>query len=339
MAATIKDIARTLRISTSTVSYALNGGPRTVPAEVRDRVLETAKALGYRPNRIARSMITGRTNTYGVVPTEVSINLARSPYSQLVLNGILNAAEVMRRDVLIFTGFDQRKGELFADTLLDGRVDGVIFMAPPNENPIFAHLEEAEFPYVVTSTERYPNVPAFTCDNVGGVRAALAHLYELGHRRIATLYGKPWLDEGELRLQTFRKFMKDHELEVPPEWIMDGDFTQNTGYEAAEKLLSLSNLPTAVFCANDEMALGFLRAATDRGVSIPKQISLVGFDDSPFAFGVTPSLTTVRQPLEEMGAAAIQALEALREGQPASNRTFSTRLMVRATTSSPPEDK
>ena len=339
MAATIKDIARTLKISTSTVSYALNGGPRTVPAEVRDRVLETAKSLGYRPNRIARSMITGRTNTYGVVPTEVSINLARSPYSQLILNGILNAAEVLRRDVLIFTGFDQREGDHFANTLLDGRVDGVIFLAPPNENPIFAHLEEAQLPYVVTSTDRYPGVPTYTCDNVGGVRSALDHLYQLGHRRIATLYGKLWLDEGELRLQTFRKFMQDHGLEVPPEWMLDGDFTQNTGYEAAEKLLSCSQLPTAVFCANDEMALGFLRAAADRGISIPKQISLVGFDDSPFSFGVTPSLTTVRQPLEEMGAAAIQALEALRQGRPTNNRTFSTRLMVRATTSSPSEDK
>lgn len=127
MAATIKDIARVLKISTSTVSYALNGGPRSVPDEVRQRVLATAAELGYRPNRLAKSMVTGKTSTIGIIPPGTSILAAVGPFFQVVLNGILSAAEEVKHDVLIFTGFSDGNEDRFLDSVLDGRVDGLIF--------------------------------------------------------------------------------------------------------------------------------------------------------------------------------------------------------------------
>jgi len=128
MPATIKDIARLLNISTSTVSYALNGGPRRVPEDVRERVLATAAELGYRPNRIAQSMVTGKTHTFGVVQPGAMQISALSPFFQVVLDGILTGSEAVSKDVLIFTQFDTEHQQRFLDRLLDGRIDGLIFL-------------------------------------------------------------------------------------------------------------------------------------------------------------------------------------------------------------------
>lgn len=338
MAATIKDIAKRLNISTSTVSYALNGGPRNVPEEVRLRVLSAAKELGYRPSRIARSMITGRTNTIGVVPTETSIHLAISPYFQYVLNGILNAAEHIHHDVLVFTGYDQKNVDELADTLLDGRVDGLIFLAPPKDNPIFEQLIKRNIPMVVTSSPSVYGIPSFTCDNHSGVRQAVQHLVDLGHRRIGMLYGKIWLHEGQGRLDSFRAEMDRHGLEIRDAWLLDGDFTRLGGEECAYRMLATEDRPTALFCANDEMAIGFCTAARRSGLQLPRDMSLIGFDDSPISGLIDPALTTVQQPLEAIGASALHAINALVAGRSVQSETFSTRLVVRASAIRPLED-
>lgn len=339
MAATIKDIARVLNISTSTVSYALNGGPRSVPQGVKDRVLATAAELGYRPNRLAKSMVTGKTSTFGIVPPGTSILAAASPYFQIVLNGILSAADEVGHDVLIFTGFRDGNEDRFIDNVLDGRVDGLIFLAPPKGTQIFAHPELTKVPHVMTNCWLECPVPAINCDNESGIRDALSYLVELGHRDIGMLYGKLDLDDGIQRHAAFMKFMSDAQLPIREEWIKDGDFTPGSGYSAAYELLTQDRLPTAVMCCNDEMAVGFVRAAAELKINIPDQISVVGFDDSPMAASVHPTITTMRQPLVEMGRAAVLALSALISGLPVRNQTFSTRLIVRASASRPSEDK
>ena len=337
MAATIKDIARKLSISTSTVSYALNGGPRSVPAEVKQRVLDTAKELNYRPNRIARSLITRRSHTIGVVPTEASVNLALTPYFQGVLNGILNTAEILSHDVIIYTRYDISKPHEFANTLLDGRADGLIFLAPRSESNAI-EMVSSEIPVVVTSDEDR-KVASFGCDNASGVLKAVSHLVELGHKQIAHVSGPMGMADGVERLAAFEQAMALHGLPILRDWIVDGQFTTAGGYQSGKTLLGANRRPTAVVCGNDESALGFLKAAWELGLQVPRDLSVIGFDNSPIASASYPPITTVRQPLTEIGAAAMTALVNYIDTQVRPDGIlFETELVIRASTSGPKED-
>ncbi len=339
MAAKLKDIAQKLNLSISTVSYALNGGPRTVSAEVRDRVLIAARELEYRPNRVARSLMTGRSHTVGVVPTEAVVHLALTPYFQSVLNGIINSAEETGNDVLIFTRFDQSNVDMFADTLLDGRADGLIFLAPLIHSPIFEAIESSGIPYVVTSSPTGGRAVCFAVDNAEGVTTALNHLTSLGHRKIGHIRGTRRVTDGVVRAKAFEDYAMDNGLEVRAEWMLDGDFTPTGGYQAGKQILASKDRPTAVFCSNDEMAAGFARACYELGVRIPQDISLMGFDDAPICQLLFPQLTTIRQPLEEMGAAAYRTLVSLVDGEDASSsQLFPTQLIKRTSTDRPKED-
>ncbi len=337
MAATIKDIARKLSISTSTVSYALNGGPRSVPEEVRVRVLAVARELNYRPNQIARSLITRRSNTIGVVPTEASINLAVTPYFQGVLNGILNTAEILGHDVLVYTRYDVEKPDAFVDTLLDGRADGLIFLAPKIDSHALNRLA-AEIPFVVTSDERR-NAPNFGCDNASGVRKVVDHLVSLGHTRIGHLAGNLEMADGIDRCEAYKGALASHGLPICEDWLFEGHFTSQGGYNAGQHVFATKNRPSAIFCANDDSALGLLRAAWEKGVRVPDEISIVGFDNSPVSSASFPPITTVRQPLEEIGAAAMTALVNFIETQQRPDGiSFETELIVRDSTTRPQED-
>lgn len=332
--ATIKDIAKKLNISTSTVSYALNGGPRPVPDEVRERVLKTAKELDYRPNRLARMLITGRSHTIGVVPTNPYPFLAITPYFQGCFNGIVNEAEALGKDVLLFTRYDQTEPDKMADTLLDGRVDGLVFLAPVKGSPIFEQIQQ-KIPYVVLSGESHGG-PLFGVDNFGGAKQVVEHLTSLGHQDIAIVVGLPNMDDAVERHQGFLEAMSERNLPVRPEWVVQGEFSRRSGYQAAEALLNLTPRPTAVFCSNDEMAHGFLEACRDQAVRVPEELSLVGFDDAALSAVISPSLTTVRQPWDDLGAAATRSLISLIEGEGAiASKQFSTQLIVRASTTSP----
>ena len=338
MAATIKDIARKLSISTSTVSYALNGGPRSVPEEVRDKVLAVARELNYRPNRIARSLITRRSNTIGVIPTEATTNLAVTPYFQGVLNGILNTAEILGHDVLVYTRYDIRRPEGLLDTLLDGRAAGLIFLAPRIDSQALRRIA-TEIPFVVTSDERR-EAPSFGCDNRGGVRKAIDHLVSLGHRRIGHLTGNLQMADGIERCDAFKHSLRAHGLPIREDWLYEGTFESPAGYAAGQRMFATKDRPTAVFCANDDSALGLLRSAWEHGIRVPQDLSIVGFDNSPVSSASFPAITTVRQPLDEIGAAAMQALVHFIDTQ---NRpdgiSFETELIVRASTTSPQEDQ
>ena len=168
MAATIKDIARKLNISTSTVSYALNGGPRTVPKEVKERVLALARELEYRPNRIARSLVTRRTNAIGVVPPAIMENVFLSPFVRSAWNGLVNAAGPLGQDLFLYTGHDRNSPDEPGQELLDGRIDGIVFIAPRPDAGAVQFVHDRKFPYSVLSGAA-PGM-SFNADNEGGVR-------------------------------------------------------------------------------------------------------------------------------------------------------------------------
>jgi DNA-binding LacI/PurR family transcriptional regulator len=338
MPVTIKDIARHLGVSVSTVSYALNGGPRPVREDVRDRVLAAASELDYRPNHLARTLITGRSFTIGVVPTELTTNLTKSPYFAGCLDGIVNAAEALGQDVLLYTRFDQNSPVSFVNAMLDGRADGLLFLAPTVGSPALEQLFN-KIPIAIASGLEVPGIPSFTCDNRHGVHQAIADLVSLGHTKIGNLHGKLHLVDGIERLEAFRAAMVEFRCDLREEWIAGGEFHPMGGYDAGHRMLAKSPRPTAIFCANDEMAAGLLQAAYALGLSVPEDLSIVGFDDVPTAALLHPGLTTVRQPFEELGAAALKALIAQINGDEAApHYQFETELIVRKSTSSPKED-
>lgn len=338
MPVTIKDIARHLGVSVSTVSYALNGGPRPVREDVRDRVLAAATELDYRPNHLARTLITGRSFTIGIVPTELTAYLTKSPYFAGCFDGIVNSAEDLEQDVLLYTRFDQSSESAFLNALLDGRADGLIFLAPSIGSPVLDQLA-TRIPITIASGHAVAGLPSFTCDNRAGVREAISHLAELGHRRIGTLHGPLNLADAVERLEAFQCAVDEFGCETRCSWIVNGGFTQHNGHLAGHELLSQKERPTAVFCANDEMAAGLIHAAYALGLSVPEDISVIGFDDVPTASLLHPSLTTVRQPLEELGSTALSALMAQINGGPAvSSHQFPTELIVRNSTTRPKED-
>ncbi len=333
MAATIKDIARRLNISTSTVSYALNGGPRPVPDDVRERVLATARELEYRPNRVARSLVTGRTNAIGVVPPAVGENVFLSPFVRSAWNGLVNAAAPLGQDLLLYTGHDLNRPDEPGQELLDGRIDGVVFIAPrPDAAPVRFILEQG-FPFATVAGSEVTQGLSYTADNEGGVRLALEHLAALGHRRVAHVTGGLASADARMRLDAFRHHADRLCLDADPSLIVEGDFIIERGREAAHRLLRMSNPPTAVFTANDEIAYGLCLEARELGVRVPEDLSVVGFDDTDLSFVFSPPLTTVRQPVQDMAKAALRAVIALVQGEEKPKRhVFPTELVVRGST-------
>lgn len=330
--ATIKDIAKSLNISVSTVSYALNGGPRPVPSLVREKVLLTAKELGYRPNRAAKALITGRTHTIGIVPSYLGTDFALSPFFLQSLNGIINECEKMKYDVVLMTSHDQNDTEALLDVVLDGRIDGLIFLAPPIDSRAVNLVVEHNMPVVLTGHKGF-NAASFSVDNEDGVRHAMNHLVSLGHRKIGHLYGLDHLEDAMARKEAFLDFVEKEHLDWNPSWIAPGDFNPERAFESGLEMLKNPNRPTAVFCANDESAIGLYRAARQLGLSIPNDLSVVGFDNATLGEYCHPTLTTVAQPLELIAAEALRAVvAAIENNTPSVSKVFPTKLIVREST-------
>lgn len=322
----------------STVSYALNGGPRSIPESVRAQVLAVAKELNYRPNRVARSMVTGRSDTIGVVPPDVTENAFLSPYLHQALNGIANEAGRVRNDILLFTRCGEPERDDMTSVLVDGRVDGVIFVAPHFSDASVEMATSLHLPCVTVSGAPVDGVLTFCVNNDSAVAMALQHLYDLGHRKIAHIAGRLDMQDAMLRLQSYQAFLRSKHIPYREEWVGMGQFMIEGGRRAMNALLALPEPPTAVFCANDEMAIGALMEAYEKGCKVPDDMSIVGFDMTPGSANVYPALTTIRQPVSELSAAAVRALMCLIEGRtPDENSVFDTELVVRASTSSPKE--
>lgn len=340
MASTIKDIAKRLNISVSTVSYALNGGPRRVPESVRDQVLAVARELNYRPNRVARAMVTGRSDTIGVVPPEISEDVFLSPYLHHALNGIFNEAGRLHQDVLLFTRCSETEREELTSVLVDGRVDGVIFIAPQLSEQALEIALSTHAPCVSISGVPLEGVVSFCVDNEGGVKMVLEHLYELGHRKIGHIAGRLDMHDAVVRLQAYQSFLRSKRIPYREEWVGMGQFMIEGGRKAMRSIMSMPNPPTAVFCANDEMAIGAVLEAAAMGLRVPEDVSIAGFDNSLRSQHVSPAITTVSQPVSGLGASAVRTLKAMVENRtPEDPLTLPAELIVRGSTGPSTENK
>lgn len=330
---TINDVARELGISVATVSRALSR-PELLRPDTRARVLAMVERLGYRPNVLARGLRRGRTHAIlFVVP-----NL--SPFFLEIYAG---AEDVAREaDFALLLGSsngDPQREEACFDQVTSGRADGIILLT--GLAPAAYASGRRALPPLVSVLERLPEhaAPVIRTDHRGGASEAVRHLIGLGHRRIAHIAGAAHVPSSARRLEGYRSGLEAAGLAAPPELLYAGDFTMQSGAAGIEKLLRLHEPPTAVLCANDEMAFGAIRMLNKRRLSVPQDLSIVGFDDQNLAAFYNPPLTTVHIPRHELGRrAALELIKQLEGREGAREVVLPTRLVIRESTAPPRGD-
>ncbi|SNT47766.1 LacI family transcriptional regulator [Asanoa hainanensis] len=326
--ATIGDVARRAGVSTTTVSRFLAGQPVRAEESIRAAVQD----LAYRPSPVARSLRSGRTRSIAVVVPDVT-----NPFFAAVVKG---AEAVARQDDyhLFLSNTDEdvdREAAVLAD--LVGRVDGAILAPTVESDEAPLRAQQAGLPIVFldreiggTGTDLFD---AVLVDNAGGSRRAAEHLLDLGHRRIAIVNGTVNSTPGRQRREAFLDALRQSETAQVYEEV--GDFREQGGYQAVMRLLALEHPPTALFVTNNLMTIGALRALHDLGISVPDQLSVIGFDDLDLAALLMPPLTVVDRPMEEQGALAMRLLlRRLRESGDVTARriVLETNLLIRGST-------
>jgi DNA-binding LacI/PurR family transcriptional regulator len=306
---TLAHVARLAGVSPATASRVLNGSARVSPA-ARQLVRDAVDQLGYVRHRAARSTAGRRTRSVATVVCEPNVRLFADPFYSRVLAGA--SAVFAERDVPMLLAAGDRAGAL-ERYLCGGHVDGVLVMNARGRHPLTATLPAAGVPVTLVGRPLQPNaLPYVDADNRGGARRAVEHLLASGRRSIATIAGPPDVSPGVDRLAGYRTALEDAGLPVGP--IAYGDFTRPAGVHAMTRLLDHRPNLDAVFVASDLMAVGALHALRQAGRRVPDDVAVIGFDDLPLAAYTQPALTTVRQPVEEIGMAAARRLLALMEG-------------------------
>lgn len=332
-APTIHDVAKHAGVSSMTASRVVNDYPHVRPA-VRAKVKEAIKALGYRPNSLARATRTGITQIGMIYSNANSSNL--SSY----LMGAFRQASLSGCQLLIEPSQVHPSPADAVRKLIELGV-GAVILPPPlcDDASIHGLLEEAGVGAVSFSTARpQPNTPAVFIDDFEGARLMTQHLLDLGHVDIAFVRGDPAHSPAQRREQGFRDTMAAAGVAVRDNYVADGGFSYRGGLEAARQLLGLRRRPSAIFAANDDMAAAVSAVAHGLGLSIPADLSIAGFDDTPVATTMWPELTTIHQPIADMAASAVLlAMEIGRsDGDVATKVQAELTLVQRASTSAPP---
>lgn len=324
--AAITDVAELAGVSYQTVSRVLNHSPQ-VSSDTRERVLAAIRQLDYRPNSMARALVTGRSNTVGVVSFDTTLY---GPASTLF--GIERAAHEAGYAVSVASLHALNRGNVLAaiQQLRDQGVDGVAVIAPLRAGVEALRHLSSDFPVVAVSAGPDTAMPVAAVDQRGGAASATQHLLQLGHRTVWHIAGPRDWKEAEERIEGWRAALELHGAGVPA--VLRGDWTARSGHELGQELLRTPDV-TAVFVANDQMALGLLSAWHEAGRQVPRDLSIVGFDDIPEAAYFTPPLTTVRQDFPELGRRCLRVLLARVEGGTVPQRVVVLpELVVRAST-------
>lgn len=326
---TINDVAAAAGVSVATVSKAVNGR-YGVAVETVERVLQVVQELGYESSLVASSMRSRQTGVIGVLVADFE------PFSGEILKGVGAALHDSRYDLLAYSGSRQQSPEGWErrslSRLSGTLIDGVIMVTPTVVNV------SADVPIVAIDPHTgRADLPTVESDSFGGARQATQFLAELGHRRIGFVAGRPDLRSSGLRDAGYRRALGEAGIPFDPDLVAVGRYEQDTGRGAAKRLLTGPDRPTAVFAANDLSAIAVLDVAAELGLRVPEDLSVVGFDDVPEAAQSTPPLTTVRQPIQQLGAAAVGLLTRLLAGeQPEKTHlVLPTRLVERGTTAAP----
>lgn len=327
---TITDVARTAGVSVATVSKVINGR-YGVAATTSARVQGVIADLGYETSLVARSLRSGSSNVIGILVAEFE------PYSTEILKGASKAMGGSGYDLLAYAGAGHGGGEVGWESRSLSRLSGTLIDGAILVTPTVVDVRDG-VPVVAIDPHRGPSGHATVdAENRGGAVLATEYLIGLGHRRIAFLGGREDLESSRLREDGFRSAMAAAGLEVDPRYLRVGGYKRETADEPAHELLGLPDRPTAVFAANDLMAIATIDAAADMGLRVPEDLSVVGFDDVPEAVAAIPPLTTVAQPLQQMGMEAVRMLLRLVTEPEASpdHVRLPTRLIERASAAPP----
>lgn len=336
--ATLEQVAKVAGVSRATVSRVVNGSPR-VSGEVRRSVETAIEHLGYVPNRAARSLVTRRSNSIGVVITEPAGRLFSDPFFPRLLRGI--SASLSARDVqlVLLMPASPADSQRTSDYLAAGHVDGALLVSLHGDDPLPARIAAAGVPTVVVGRPlRATSASYVDVDNRGGARSAVDHLIAGGRRVIATIAGPADMVVSTDRLAGYREAVTEAGLGADPSLEATADFTQDGGAAAMQRLLAARPDIDAVFAASDLMAAGAMSVLDAAGRRVPEDVAVVGYDDSPVASTARPQLTSVRQPIEEMGYETARLLIDLVEGSDRAPRRviLATELIQRASSAGRP---
>jgi LacI family transcriptional regulator len=332
MPVTLQDIADRLGVSVATVSRAL-AGYSDIAAETRARVLQAAEDMGYRPNISARRLQQQRTETLGfVIPTHGP--RFSDPFFSEFLAGIGNEAAEQEYDLLVSTrapGAEELK--TYKRMVMEQRVDGVLVVRTHREDARIAYLLKEGFPFVAFGRSGgEDSFPYLDVDGEQGLRQVVQHLIDQGHRRIAYISAPMSLMFASHRLAGYKEALAANGIAFDPGLLIEGELTERSGYAAAMRFLSADPRPSAIVACNDLMALGAISAARKLGLSVGRDLAVTGFDDVPLAAHAHPPLTTVRQPIYEIGRRICHMLIRLLENEPLEDRhvLLEPELVIRA---------
>jgi LacI family transcriptional regulator len=332
----IREIAKRAKVSTATVSRTINRVPTVDPALAK-RVMKVVEDMGYYPNTAARALVSGKSRIFGLIVSEIT-----NPFFPEIVQAFEDIAVENHYEILLTsTVHDPKRMELAVRRMIERRVDGVAILTFGMEESLVADLRFRKVPLVFVDVG--PQAAGITNIRVNyqeGIREAVSHLVKLGHKRIAFVAGPSNLKSAMARRAAFEAAIQENGLQVDQELIVTGDHKVEGGIAAMAQLAALSKRPTAILCSNDMTAVGVMREAYDRGISIPRELSVIGFDDIRLAEFTTPPLTTVRMSQKQLAEFAFQALRGEVEGPDGSANgkevELETSLILRGSTAKVP---
>lgn len=297
----IIDVAKKAGVSIATVSRVINGSDK-VKAETRDIVMAVVEKLHYVPNPSARGLIMKRTEAIGLLLPDL-----HGEFFSEIIRGADNAVQSKGYHLIVSSSHNDPKEIEAALRFMRGRVDALVVMSPRVDSEILLANLPKSLPVVLLNCRTSnPHFDTIMTDGFGGAKEMTNYLLDLGHKRIAVITGGPNNIESQERLRGYRASITDKGLIPNPSFEFLGDFTQMSGYESVKEIFKLKHHPTAIFAFNDSMAIGAVKAIREEGYRIPTDISVCGFDDTPMAKYISPSLTSVHVPIPELGEMAIQ---------------------------------
>jgi len=324
---TIKDVARAAGVSVATVSRVWNEAAFVSP-ETRRRVAEVASRLGYSPHGAARSLITRTTYALGVLLPDLY-----GEFFSEIIRGIDHTAQANGYHILVSSSHDSKDEIDAALRSMRGRVDGMIIMSPDPEARRTLHALQGNFPVVLLNGGAESNeFDTITIENHEGARQMTRHLISRGHRRIAMISGPHRNYDATERLRGYKTALAESGIELDESLIVQGDFSELSGHRAVKQLLDLESRPTAIFAANDSMAIGALSALRENHVHVPDDMAVAGFDDIPLARYMNPPLSTVHVDISQLGerAAALLLSSLQNDNRSHEQLQLSTTLVIRA---------
>lgn len=324
MGVTIKDIAKIANVSHTTVSRALNNSP-LIKDKTKQKIIQIANQLNYSPDVHARSLVLQKSYTIGLFFTSLSNGTSSSFLSETIkgVNTVIDENyNLYIKGIQDFKDFSM---------ITRKRFDGIILMSQSDsDNSFIYHVIEKEIPLVVLNRQiEERSVVNVLSNDQEGVYEAIQLFIQHGHQNIAIIEGTPHFKSSQERKNGYLKALMEFKLPILPEYMVKGNYDMESGFEGMKTLLALDNCPTAVFCSNDDMAIGAMKAIHEEGLAIPADISIIGFDDIGFSEYTSPALTTVKRPIEEISmVGAEKLLQVMDEGKGGEGTTFLTTNVV-----------